>query len=367
MEKALGLITTNYCVQHPSVLTKTRPAAALPFLGRYRLIDFVLSNMVNAGIHTVGVVMPFNYRSIIDHLYTGKDWGLDRKKGGMFLMPGSAFGTSRKGPRFLLRDLIANRMFLERDRAPFVVVSAANIIYNYDYTELIQAHERSEADITLLTKTSSAEAEDITTVYTEQGRVKGFTYGAHFGDEEFLDCFVIRRQKLLDVLDRYVNIDYLDLFEAMESDLLQIDIRSHRVDDLYTGSIFDVMTYYTCSQEMLDPHILEQMFPPDRTIMTKAHDNPPTKYETGSRVTNSIVSAGCRIMGTISNSVLSRNIVVEPGASVRDCVIMTDCIICRGARVEYALIDRSNVIKAGTELRGTPDAVLVKEKGAGAA
>ena len=118
-------------------------------------------------------------------------------------MPGSAFGTSRKGPRFLLRDLIANRVFLERDTATNVVVSAANIIYNYDYAELIRAHNESGADITLLTKTYRCEAEDVSSVYTEDGHVRGFTYGTRFGDEGFLDCFVVRREKLLELIDRY--------------------------------------------------------------------------------------------------------------------------------------------------------------------
>ena len=362
METAVGLITTNYSVKHPSVLTKARPAAAVPFMGRYRLLDFVLSNMVNAGMHTVGVIMPFNYRSVVDHLYTGKDWGLDRKQGGIFLMPGSAFGTSRKGPRFLLRDMLSNKVFLERDNSTNVVVSAANIIYNYDYRDLIRAHNESGADITLLTKTFSCDAEDISSVYTENGQVRGFTYGTKYGDEAFLDCFVVRREKLLDLLDRYANVDYLDLFEAMEADLGQIDIRAHKVD-MYTGSVFDARMYYKRSQEMLDPDVIEKLFPPERPIMTKAHDNPPTKYEGGARVTNSIVSAGCRIMGAVADSIVSRNCIVEPGASVRGCVIMTNCVIKRGARIENAIIDRDNVISAGTELRGTPDSVLVKEKG----
>ena len=131
--KAIGYITANYSSTYGSVLLKDRPIASVPFLGRYRLIDFPLSNMMNAGIKTVGVVMPGNYRSLIDHVGSGKDWGLDRKKGGLFLMPGSAFGTSRKGPRFLLRDLIANRVFLERDTATNVVVSA-RVIFFWGYT-----------------------------------------------------------------------------------------------------------------------------------------------------------------------------------------------------------------------------------------
>ena len=362
METAVGLITTNYSVKHPSALTKSRPAASVPFLGRYRLVDFPLSNMVNAGINTVGVIMPFNYRSIVDHLYTGKDWGLDRKKGGLFLMPGSAFGTSRKGPRFLLRDLIANRVFLDRDDSTNVVVSAANIIYNYDYKELIRAHNESGADITMLTKTFRCEAEDVTSVYTEDGRVRGFTYGTRYGDEAFLDCFVISREKLLELIERYANVDYLDLFEAIEPDLAQLNIRAHRVE-MYTGSVFDSRMYYKRSREMLDTNVTEQLFPADRPILTKAHDNPPAKYEAGAHVTNSIVSGGCHIQGTVADSILSRNVVVEPGATVRGCVINNDCVIKRGARLENAIIDRDNVISAGTEFRGTPDAVLVKEKG----
>ena len=362
METAVGLITTNYSVKHPGALTKARPAAAVPFMGRYRLVDFPLSNLVNSGIRTVGIIMPFNYRSVVDHLYTGKDWGLDRKQGGIFLMPGSAFGTSRKGPRFLLRDMLSNKVFLERDKATNVVVTAANIIYNYDYKDLIKAHVESGADITLLTKTFGCEAGDISSVYTEDGRVRGFTYGTRFGDEAFLDCFVVRREKLLELLDRYANVDYLDLFEAMEGDLGQIDIRAHKVE-MYTGSVFDARMYYKRSQEMLEAKVVDELFPAERPIMTKAHDNPPTKYEAGSRATNSIVSAGCHIMGSVADSILSRNVVVEPGASVRGCVIMTGCTICRGARVENAIIDRDNVISAGTELRGTPDAVLVKAKG----
>ena len=109
MEKLLGVITANYSTKYPSVLSETRPVASLPYLGRYRVVDFALSNMVNAGIRTVGMIMPYNYRSLIDHIGSGRDWDLNRKKGGLFILPGSAFGTSRTGARFLLRDWVAER------------------------------------------------------------------------------------------------------------------------------------------------------------------------------------------------------------------------------------------------------------------
>ena len=173
---------------------------------------------------------------------------------------------------------------------------------------------------------------------------------------------MVKREKLIELIERYANVDYLDLFEAIEPDLPQLDVRAHRVD-MYTGTVFDARMYAKRSHEMLDSNVTAELFPPDRPIMTKAHDNPPAKYESGARVTNSIVSGGCRIQGTVADSILSRHVVVEPGASVRDCVIMNDCVIKRGARLEHAIIDRGNVITAGTELRGTPEAVLVKEKG----
>ena len=115
MDRCIGLITTNYSLKNPSALTESRPPAALPIAGRYRMVDFALSNMVNAGMRTVGLILPSNYRALMDHVESGKDWSLDRKHGGLFNLPGSAFGSTRSGARFLIRDLIDNRVFLDRE------------------------------------------------------------------------------------------------------------------------------------------------------------------------------------------------------------------------------------------------------------
>ena len=136
--KAIGYITANYSSTYGSVLLKDRPIASVPFLGRYRLIDFPLSNMMNAGIKTVGVVMPGNYRSLIDHVGSGKDWGLDRKKGGLFMVPGNAYGTTKGGMRFLLRDIISNKTLFQRSEKPYVVMMGTNIIFNMDLNTIIE-------------------------------------------------------------------------------------------------------------------------------------------------------------------------------------------------------------------------------------
>ena len=148
--KAIGYITANYSSTYGSVLLKDRPIASVPFLGRYRLIDFPLSNMMNAGIKTVGVVMPGNYRSLIDHVGSGKDWGLDRKKGGLFMVPGNAYGTTKGGMRFLLRDIISNKTLFQRSDKPYVVMMGTNIIFNMDLNTIIEAHENSGAQMTVV-------------------------------------------------------------------------------------------------------------------------------------------------------------------------------------------------------------------------
>lgn len=361
MEKVIGLITCNYSAKEQSALTESRPVASLPYLGRYRLVDFALSNMVNAGIRTVGMVMPYNYRSLIDHVGSGKDWDLDRKNGGLFILPGSAFGTSRTGARFLLRDIVHNKVYLTRSTSDAVIFSTANFVYNVDLDAVYDAHKASGADVTVLTKTADSNEPDVTGFDVQDGRVRGVHHGVNFGETSFLDCFVIGRSLLLDMLDWYAPTDYLDLFEAMQGDFDRVNVQTYNFEG-YAAPVFDKATYFRSNMDLLDPRVANELFPADRSIKTKAHDTPPAKFEVGSRVTNSRVSSGDRIYGSVSDSIMGRNIIIEAGASVRNSIIMQDCVIKSGARVENAIVDRGNIVSAGTELRGTPEDVLIKEK-----
>lgn len=363
MERVIGLITANYSTKYPTVLSEIRPVASMPFLGRYRVVDFALSNMVNCGIRTVGMIMPYNYRSLIDHIGSGRDWDLNRKKGGLFILPGSAFGTSRTGNRFLLRDLEHNKVYLERGNSDEVIISSASFVYNADYRKLIAAHRESDADITVLTKRATGKDVDVTGFVVDEGRVKGVKHGVDFGDTAFLDCFVVKREFLLQLLSWYEQTDYLDLFEAMAADYSRVNVVTYNFDG-YSVPIFNKDVYFRANMDQLDPKVAEELFVEDRPIRTKAHDNAPAKFETGSHVSNSRISGSCRIYGTVTNSILGRNVVVESGATVNNAIVMQSCIIKSGARVEYAIVDRNNVVPAGTELRGTPQALFIKEKAA---
>lgn len=362
--KAIGYITANYTGSERSALLDSRPLASIPFMGRYRLIDFPLSNMANAGIKTVGLVMPGNYRSIIDHVGHGKDWGLDRKKGGLFPLPGNPYGATKQGMRFLLRDIISNKTLFERSDKPYVVLMGTNIICNLDLNAIIEAHEKSGVGMTLVYVKAERKHTDCSRlIIGDAGRVKAVEPGCEYGDNKFIDCFVVNRELLLKIIDQYASADYLDIFEAIAPDFERIDVCSYEFKGLAMG-IFGEDTYYARSMEMLNPKVCNELFMKDRPVLTKAHDAPPAKYSAGSLACNSRISAGCKIDGTVRNSILARGVIVESGASVQDSIIMQSCVIKRGARVENAIVDKNNTISANTELRGTPDHILVVGKGA---
>ena len=269
--KAIGYITANYSSTYGSVLLKDRPIASVPFLGRYRLIDFPLSNMMNAGIKTVGVVMPGNYRSLIDHVGSGKDWGLDRKKGGLFMVPGNAYGTTKGGMRFLLRDIISNKTLFQRSDKPYVVMMGTNIIFNMDLNTIIDAHENSGAQMTVVYCKATRNVDDETKLeINENGRLTGVSAGVVYGDNASMDCCIVNRETLLEIIDHYQAADYLDLLEALQGDFGNIDVCSYEYKGEVVG-VFSEKSLYRRSMDLLDQTVADHLFDPERPILTKAH------------------------------------------------------------------------------------------------
>ncbi len=361
MDRVIGLITANYASDDLGELTEERTIASLPYAGRYRLLDFPLSNMVNSGISTVGLITPYKYRSIIDHVGAGKEWSLDRKKGGLFILPGSVFGINTPGAKFTLRDISRNRVFFNRSVAPYVLISAANTVYNMDYGDLLEQHITSGADITLVCAPAAEDDPHRLRVNYENGRVSGTSTGVKKGEDAFMDCFIISRSLLLKIMEWYAAINYLDLFEVLASDYDKMDVRTYRFNG-YNCSISTIPQYYRHSMELLDRKVFQELFVDGANIITKIQDAAPTKYMKGSKVHNALLPNGCLVAGTVENSILFRGVEVRKGAAVRNSIIMQACVIEEGAVVENAIIDRSNVIGAGTIIKGSAESTFVKEK-----
>lgn len=353
MNKVIGFITTNYVDGHLGRLAELRPIATIPFGGRYRLIDFPLSNMAHSGIRSVGIITAYSYRSLMDHVGAGKDWSLDRKNGGLFLLPGSIYGTKRFEGKFLLRDFIANRPYLARGIDDLVIVSASNKVFNMDFQPLIKQHRESGAQITMVYK-EIADAHMRRGPFLElgqDGRLIGIRRETSGRAAWFMDCFVINQSDLLALMDWYEAVNYIDLLEIIDENLIDMRIDSYPFDG-YVGAIDSAYDYMQCSMDLLKPEIRDELFNSTRRILTKVQDVPPSKYLPGSHVADSVISNGCVIEGTVENSILFRSVHVGKGAVVKNSVIMQKCDIGAEAFLENVICDKFVHISESTRLSG---------------
>ena len=362
MIRTIGLVSTNYSVEGFEELCENRCAAALPFGGRYRLMDFALSNLVNGGIRTVGVITPYYYRSILDHMGAGKAWGLDRKAGGLFVLPGSIYGFRDENSRFLLEDIQRNRQYLEQGDADYVLCTDCGFLYNADYRLLMERHEVSGADVTLLYKPLREERRrGCYLTLDEKGRVRAIT-NAEEGEKLFLNCFIINRGFLLRFLDNYRHMAHRDFTELLSGLLSEVKAEAMAFEGtvLYTDGIAD---YFAASQSLLRREVRQELFQGERQIYTRIHDEPPTAFSEATTVKNSVISSGGHMGGRVENSVLFRGVIVEEGAEVKNCVLMETTVVRAGAVLENVISDKQVCVGGGVVLRGTAEHPCLLRKG----
>ena len=362
--KAIGLISANYVSGDFESLTNRRTMASIPFGGRYRLIDFALSNMANSGITTVGVIAPYNSGSLIDHVGVGKPWSLDKKIGGMFVMPGSVFGVTMTGNRFLMRDLIANKAFIEKDNADYVVITGSSDVYNMDYTPLLEAHEESAKPITLVTKVVP-DAENYRGFFItkdSKGTVTGITTKSYGDANYFMDCLVMDRKFLLDFIGWFETLEYMDLVDILCMYLERFDVGTYEFKGYY-GKISNLVQYWKVNMDLLKNDVKEELFKGERTIYTKAQDEAPADFCNGSSVKNSLVAAGCTIKGTVENSIIFRSCNIESGAVIRNSIILQHADIGSDVVIDRAILDKNVTIHDGVKVTGGSQAPIVIDKG----
>lgn len=361
MKEVIGLVSANYATADMQRLSDERSISSMPFGGRYRLIDFALSNMINSGITAVGLITPYKFRSLLDHIGTGSAWMLDRKKGGLYILPGSTYGMSNKSDRFLLCDMRQNDVYFHRTNADYVLVTSANIVCNMNYNALIEAHMESGADITMVVKKADHKSAYMKRVLLEDGRVSGVKVGVERGETAFMDMFIIKRELLLQFMDWYSAKDYMDLFDVLKKDYLRMNIRTWNYDG-YIREIFSVRDYYDANMELLDMDINGAIFNEQMPIRTKVQDCVPAHVYPQARIKNSLISSGCLIRGEVTNSILFRGVTVEEGVVIRDSIIMQSSVIKSGAIIKSAIIDRNNLIGSDMVIKGSADDIYVMLK-----
>lgn len=358
----LGLVSCNYTNDAFGNLTAARPVASIPFGGRYRLLDFTLSNMVNAGMRTIGIITPYYYRSILDHLGAGKEWSLNRKSGGMFILPGSIYGLKNAQGMFLLRDIIGNRSYLDRSTADFVLLSGSSKIYNMDLRPFFEAHQASGGGVSLLYKhIGDATGRKGLFLDVEGDSVTGIRQEAVGQADCFMDCLLIDRRLLLNFIDWYQTIGYIDIMDIIAENLDSLRVGAYAFGG-YLGQIDSIGDYMNCSLDLLREDVRRELFYGSGKVYTKVQDTAPAKYAAGARVVNSLVPTGCIIEGTVENSILFRGVKIGKGAVVKNSIIMQKCEIGPDVVLENVICDKLVKISSSHKLFGRPAKPLVLAK-----
>ena len=362
--EALGIIFPN---SHDSLvpeLVGERLMASIPFAGRYRMIDFVLSSMVNSGIGNVAIVVRTNYHSLMDHLGSGREWDLTRKNGGLNIFPPYA-EKSIKIYNGRIEALVTVLDFLRSQKEKYVVMSDADIAGNFDFSAMIEAHRKSGADITAaytkeeLPAAAMAAREESQDLYytfalSDEGRITGMEINSkECGETNFgLNIYVVEREFLI----QQISYAYTHGYVNFERDILlrqldKLNVQGFRYDG-YIAQITGLKGYFDENMRLLNDENLNALFSPS-PIYTKIRDDNPTRYITGAKVENIMAADGCVIEGEVENSVLFRGVKVAKGAKVKNCVLMQDTVIEAGANVEYLVTDKNVVITEGKEVKGT--------------
>ncbi|AKI97306.1 glucose-1-phosphate adenylyltransferase subunit GlgD [Kosmotoga pacifica] len=366
--KVLGLVLAGGRGSKLRPLTNIRASAALPVFGKYRAIDFTLSNMVNAGISKVGIITQYSPRSLMDHIGSGKEWDLDRKQGGLFfLQPFFRLSSETIGYKGTADAIYQNMTILKRGNEDFVLIGSGDHIYKMDFQKLFRAHIDSGTDITVLTVPAGEKPKEV--VKCVSGRIIGWYRDSEFpqiNEGEYLrestGIYFINKFLLRELLFSSVPEGKDNLIDLFIDNINSLKIMEYMFDGYWRNLTTDIATYFRTNLDILDPEVRSELFYRHGKVYTKLKDLPPPKVTTTGKVMNALVSDGCIISGSVINSVIFRNTRILAGAVVKNSVIMEGCVIEEGARVENVIMDKNSRVRSGRELYGDSGAPAIVEK-----
>lgn len=369
MGNVLGLVFANMHDTTLGDMTKNRTMGSVMFGGRYRLIDFPLSNMVNSGISEVGVITKSNYQSLLDHLGSAREWDLARKKGGLYILPpfGNVESTLYRGR---IEALYGAMSFIKHSRAKYVILSDCDVVTNIDYKPIVAAHIESGADITAVAHTGVYSSDDIktSTVFNVDAdkNVTSVLINPDISGTctTSLNVFVMS----MDFLIETVNDAMARGNVSFERNILQEKCRELKIKiyeyDNYFSKLNSPESYFKSNMALLEPENARKLFVPKRSIYTKVSDNAPVKYDLDSKVSNSLIADGCIIEGEVENSVLFRGVKVGKGAKVKNCILMQGTVVGDNAELNYLITDKNVSICENHILTSSPQYPMYVGKGA---
>ena len=363
-----GIIFANIYDSSLGELTNKRTMASLPYGGRYRQIDFTLSNMSNAGIRRIGIISRFNYQSLMAHIGSGDEWDLALEEGGLeYLTPFSLGNASYHGKIDALNSV---KEYLEYGSDDdYVVLADSSVLCNVDLKKVVESHIASGRDMTVMVKDGIANGQkqlDMCVTLDKNGEIDDMAvdYTAPENYLASMGVFIINKKLLLEQVEECVARSFYRLERDM---ILRLWKKNEMTINAYVFggvALFNESTeeYFRNNLKLLQPEIRASLFDP-RPIYTKVRDRVPTYYGEESNISNCVVADGCMLEGIVSGSVLFRQVSIEAGAHVDHCLLMNDASIGAGCELQYVILDKNVTVRPGAKLIGTEKNPIIIKRG----
>ena len=360
MSKAFGIVNFAGRNVHIEGMQTYRPVGAFSFLGRYRVIDFPISNMSNSGIDRIQVYIRRKPRSLTEHLGTGRHYNINSKRGKLHLLY-SENGMDNDIYNNDIAAFIENMEFIEQAHEPYVVIAPSYMIYAMDYSQLLESHIESGADITLLYHAvDNAKESFLNCNILNLNKQKGVlsiepNHGNAKNRNIFMETYVMKKELFIELVEKAHKLSSMyTLSDIVNDSCSELDIRGF-VHRGYFASISDFKSYYDANISLIDMKTSQSLFSVDWPIYTRTNDSCPTQYFENADVKNSVVSNGCLIEGTVENSVIGRGCVIKEGAVVKNSVILPDSVVGKDVYVENQVVDKHAKLIHVKEIISAPD------------
>ena len=350
-------------------LTNKRTMASLPFGGRYRQVDFHLSNMAAAGIRHIGIISRHNYQSLMNHIGSGEDWGLELEEGGLeFLTPYAMSSTDNY--RGKLESLHTAMDFLQYGNDDYVIMADSAILYNIDMAKVLSAHIESGKDVTVVVKEgicNGSKQIDLALKLDDKGNVTDMAVD-YVAPEDYvasMDIFVLSKKYLQEKVTEFIarNLFHMDrdlVLGQWQKGQLTVNVYKHDGIALYNDSVEE---YFRNSLALIDKEVRHDLFGANHPVFTKVRDRVPTYYGEECEVEDCLIADGCMIEGEVEDSILFRNVTICEDAEVEDCVIMNDTVVGEGSKLKYVILDKDVTVRPGSKLFGTKKNPIIIKRG----
>ena len=361
--KALGIIYFEGSTANVEGLGDYRPVPAISFMGRYRVIDFILSDMTNSGIDNVQVYCKEKPRNLIEHLGTGAHYNINSKRGKLRILYGEKTFSSPVYNHDVANYML-NMQYIEEDTNPYVILAPSYFIYSIDFNEVLKSHIESGADVTVLyTNTNDAKRAYLgcdTLSLDKEKKVTGFdkNRGSKKAQSVSLEAYVLTKKLFIELVKKAADTSSLYWFkDILKDEVDTLDIRGYGVRG-FVACINSLSEYYRWSMSLRDRSVANGLFKPGWPIYTQTNDSAPTKYSADASVKESVIANGCIIDGTVEGSIIGRNVTIQKGAIVKDSIVLPGAYIGEDAKLDHVVVDKYAIIHHVKALKGTDDELV---------